>query len=105
MLEHFNIRKCQFALALDIWSLDELYVCMSCSFTSLTKLAMQYIYFTSCSWQTVVASIACDPNVWNAVMQNPTLMEFLDSEKKCKNPSRPVSSFQIGVVPSAFSPW
>ncbi|XP_010694294.2 uncharacterized protein LOC104907109 [Beta vulgaris subsp. vulgaris] len=32
--------------------------------------------------QTVVASIACDPNVWNAVMQNPTLMEFLDSEKK-----------------------
>lgn len=32
--------------------------------------------------QTVVASIACDPNVWNAVMQNPSLVEFLESEKK-----------------------
>lgn len=32
--------------------------------------------------QTVVASIACDPNVWNAMMQNPALVEFLKSEKK-----------------------
>ncbi|XP_074311037.1 uncharacterized protein LOC141646931 [Silene latifolia] len=32
--------------------------------------------------QTVVASIASDPNVWTAVLQNPTLMEFLESEKK-----------------------
>ncbi|KAM3324365.1 hypothetical protein P3S67_005516 [Capsicum chacoense] len=31
--------------------------------------------------QNVVASIACDPNVWNAVMQNPSLQEFLDSQK------------------------
>ncbi|KAJ8436247.1 hypothetical protein Cgig2_023422 [Carnegiea gigantea] len=31
---------------------------------------------------TVVTSIACDPNVWNAVMQNPALVEFLQSEKK-----------------------
>ncbi|PHT34109.1 hypothetical protein CQW23_25909 [Capsicum baccatum] len=29
----------------------------------------------------VVASIACDPNVWNAVMRNPALQEFLDSQK------------------------
>lgn len=33
--------------------------------------------------QTVVASIACDPNVWNAMMQNPDLVEFLESEKNC----------------------
>lgn len=32
--------------------------------------------------QTVVTSIACDPNVWSAVMQNRVLMEFLESEKK-----------------------
>ncbi|KAK3040269.1 hypothetical protein RJ639_028184 [Escallonia herrerae] len=31
--------------------------------------------------QTVVASIASDPNVWNAVMQNHTLVEFLESHK------------------------
>ncbi|PHU29056.1 hypothetical protein BC332_01149, partial [Capsicum chinense] len=31
--------------------------------------------------QSVVDSIACDPNVWNAVMQNPSLQEFLGSQK------------------------
>ncbi|KAF3677679.1 hypothetical protein FXO38_03672 [Capsicum annuum] len=31
--------------------------------------------------ENVVASITCDPNVWNAVMQNPALQEFLDSQK------------------------
>ncbi|KAF3651549.1 putative beta-glucosidase 41-like [Capsicum annuum] len=31
--------------------------------------------------QSIVASIACDPNVWNAVMQNPSLQEFLESQK------------------------
>lgn len=31
--------------------------------------------------QNVVASIACDPNVWNAVLQNPALQEFLESQK------------------------
>ncbi|KAK4355303.1 hypothetical protein RND71_024274 [Anisodus tanguticus] len=31
--------------------------------------------------QSVVASIACDPNVWNAVLQNPALQEFLESQK------------------------
>ncbi|PHU30946.1 hypothetical protein BC332_03039 [Capsicum chinense] len=31
--------------------------------------------------QSVVTSITCDPNMWNAVMQNPTLQEFLDSQK------------------------
>lgn len=31
--------------------------------------------------QSVVASIACDPNVWTAVLQNPALQEFLESQK------------------------
>ncbi|XP_059283750.1 uncharacterized protein LOC132037269 isoform X2 [Lycium ferocissimum] len=31
--------------------------------------------------QSVVASIACDPKVWNAVLQNPALQEFLESQK------------------------
>ncbi|KAK4387018.1 hypothetical protein Sango_2572400 [Sesamum angolense] len=31
--------------------------------------------------QNVVASIACDPNVWNAVLQNQELQEFLQSQK------------------------
>ncbi|XP_073145381.1 uncharacterized protein [Henckelia pumila] len=33
--------------------------------------------------QSVVASIACDPNVWTAVLQNPELQEFLHSQKTC----------------------
>ncbi|KAH9626783.1 hypothetical protein KSS87_001942 [Heliosperma pusillum] len=32
--------------------------------------------------QNVVASIASDPNVWVAVMQNPAFAEFLETEKK-----------------------
>ncbi|XP_074319445.1 uncharacterized protein LOC141656454 [Silene latifolia] len=32
--------------------------------------------------QTVVASIASDPNVWVAVMQNPAFAEFLESDRK-----------------------
>ncbi|XP_073039716.1 uncharacterized protein [Primulina eburnea] len=31
--------------------------------------------------QNVVASIACDPNVWTAVLQNPELQEFLHLQK------------------------
>ncbi|XP_015082238.1 uncharacterized protein LOC107025947 isoform X1 [Solanum pennellii] len=31
--------------------------------------------------QNVVASIACDPNVWNAVLQNPALQDFLESQR------------------------
>ncbi|WJX44762.1 hypothetical protein P8452_31705 [Trifolium repens] len=30
--------------------------------------------------QTVVQSIACDPNIWNAVMQNPAVSSFLESQ-------------------------
>ncbi|CAI9754997.1 unnamed protein product [Fraxinus pennsylvanica] len=33
--------------------------------------------------QTVVASVACDPNVWNAVLQNQELQQFLQSQKTC----------------------
>lgn len=31
--------------------------------------------------QSVVASIACDPNVWNAVLQNDALTEYLNSQR------------------------
>ncbi|OIW15469.1 hypothetical protein TanjilG_32873 [Lupinus angustifolius] len=31
--------------------------------------------------QTAVASIACDPNVWNAVMQNPAVKDFFQSQQ------------------------
>lgn len=34
--------------------------------------------------QTVVASIASDPNVWDAVMQNKALVGLLQSEKASK---------------------
>ncbi|KAM3204914.1 hypothetical protein P3L10_028324 [Capsicum annuum] len=43
--------------------------------------------------QSVVASIACDPNVWNAVMQNPALQEFLNSQKT--SASFPDSDYKI----------
>ncbi|XP_051136145.1 uncharacterized protein LOC127254865 isoform X1 [Andrographis paniculata] len=33
--------------------------------------------------QNVVASVACDPNVWNAVLQNPELQGFLQSQQSC----------------------
>lgn len=52
--------------------------------STVPKSAMQAFMFLkeSPAAQTVVTSIACDPNVWNAVMQNPVLVEFLQSEKK-----------------------
>ncbi|RZB77005.1 uncharacterized protein LOC114379432 isoform X1 [Glycine soja] len=31
--------------------------------------------------QSVVASIACDPNIWNAIAQNPTLQDFFQSHQ------------------------
>ncbi|KAM3302407.1 hypothetical protein P3S67_016909 [Capsicum chacoense] len=50
---------------------------------SAPKHAMQAFRFLNetPAAQSVVASIACDPNVWNAVMQNRTLQEFLESQK------------------------
>ncbi|KAI5387426.1 uncharacterized protein LOC127107841 [Lathyrus oleraceus] len=35
---------------------------------------------TSPEAQTVVQSIACDPNIWNAVMQNPAVTSFFESQ-------------------------
>lgn len=32
--------------------------------------------------ESVVASIVSDPNVWNSVMNNPSLMEYFESQKK-----------------------
>ncbi|GAA0145899.1 hypothetical protein LIER_05977 [Lithospermum erythrorhizon] len=51
-----------------------------------SKHAMQAFRFLSetPAAQNVVASIASDPNVWNAVLQNPDLQEFLSSQKSSK---------------------
>jgi hypothetical protein len=34
--------------------------------------------------QTVVAAVASDPNVWNAVWENEALQDFLQSQNTCK---------------------
>ncbi|KAL0399312.1 UNVERIFIED_CONTAM: hypothetical protein Sradi_2274500 [Sesamum radiatum] len=42
--------------------------------------AFQFLYESSAA-QDVVASIACDQNVWNAVLRNQELQEFLQSQR------------------------
>ncbi|KAJ0045749.1 hypothetical protein Pint_04347 [Pistacia integerrima] len=59
--------------------------CISCDPKSVTgpKHAIQAFEFLreNASAQTVVASIAADSNVWNAVMQNEDLIQFIQSQK------------------------
>ncbi|KAJ0045750.1 hypothetical protein Pint_04346 [Pistacia integerrima] len=59
--------------------------CISCDPKSVTvpKHAFQAFKFLceNASAQTVVASIAADSNVWNAVMQNDALIQFIQSQK------------------------
>ncbi|XP_030510634.1 uncharacterized protein LOC115725306 isoform X2 [Cannabis sativa] len=45
---------------------------------------------TSTEAQNVVASIACDPNVWNAVLQNPVLKDFMESNQSIADFQEPV---------------
>ncbi|CAL0328907.1 unnamed protein product [Lupinus luteus] len=54
------------------------------SHPSVPKHALQAFQLLSANTgaQTVVASIACDPNVWNAVMQNAAVSNFLQSCQK-----------------------
>ncbi|KAE9620741.1 hypothetical protein Lal_00019716 [Lupinus albus] len=54
------------------------------SHPSVPKHALQAFQLLSANTgaQTVVASIACDPNVWNAVMQNAAVSNFLQSRQK-----------------------
>ncbi|KAJ1441955.1 hypothetical protein SESBI_01165 [Sesbania bispinosa] len=40
-----------------------------------------HLLSSSAEAQTVVASIACDPNVWKAVMQNPAVSTFFQSQQ------------------------
>ena len=49
---------------------------------SVPKHAIQAFKLLSSSVeaQTVVQSIACDPNIWNAVMQNPAVTSFFESQ-------------------------
>ncbi|KAF3453558.1 hypothetical protein FNV43_RR03998 [Rhamnella rubrinervis] len=64
---------------------------------STPKHALQAFKFLSGSTeaQSVVASIACDPNVWNAVMQNSVLKQFIDSQQT-------VDEFQDPASPKKF---
>lgn len=50
---------------------------------SVPKHAMQAFRFLkeNPAVQNVVASITCDQNVWNAVLENPALQDFLESQK------------------------
>lgn len=52
--------------------------------------------------QTVVASIACDPNVWTAVLQNEALVEFLQSNATVEY-SEPSTDFQFNSSTSSQS--
>ncbi|KAI3466189.1 hypothetical protein Pfo_022852 [Paulownia fortunei] len=45
-------------------------------------MAFKFLHESSMA-QKVVASIACDPNVWNAVLHNQELQEFLQSQRAC----------------------
>ncbi|CAJ1938698.1 unnamed protein product [Sphenostylis stenocarpa] len=49
---------------------------------SVPKHAIQafHLLSTSREAQAVVASLACDPNVWNAVMENPAVCSFFQSQ-------------------------
>ncbi|XWS27919.1 hypothetical protein CRYUN_Cryun25bG0021700 [Craigia yunnanensis] len=59
--------------------------CVACDVkaTSVPKHAIQAFKLLneSPAAQSVVASIAADPNVWNAVLNNPAYMEFIQSHK------------------------
>ncbi|KAI9093293.1 hypothetical protein K1719_027307 [Acacia pycnantha] len=50
---------------------------------SMPNHALQAFKFlsTNSESQTIVASVASDPNVWNAIMQNPSLKDFLQSHQ------------------------
>ncbi|KAH6795653.1 hypothetical protein C2S51_036639 [Perilla frutescens var. frutescens] len=45
-------------------------------------MAFKFLHESS-NAKNVVASIACDPNVWNAVLQNDELQQFLQSQMAC----------------------
>ncbi|KAL5131238.1 hypothetical protein HKD37_12G034158 [Glycine soja] len=51
--------------------------------SSAPKHAIQafHLLSTSREAQAVVASLACDPNVWNAVMENPAVSSFFQSQQ------------------------
>ncbi|XP_075503180.1 uncharacterized protein LOC142540717 isoform X4 [Primulina tabacum] len=53
---------------------------MAPALTSPAVTAFRLLHESS-EAQNVVASIACDPNVWTAVLQNSELQEFLHSQK------------------------
>ncbi|XVE50466.1 hypothetical protein DITRI_Ditri01bG0164400 [Diplodiscus trichospermus] len=63
--------------------------CVDCHFKaiSVSKPAIQAfrLLHESPAVQSVVASIAADPNVWSAVLNNSAYMEFIQSQKTSEN--------------------
>lgn len=54
--------------------------------TSMTNMVWKgtyFIYYWFCI-QDVVASVASDPKVWDAVMENPALKQFMNSQQNGK---------------------
>lgn len=49
-------------------------------------MAFRFLHESSQA-KNVVASIACDPNVWNAVLQNEELQQFMQSQTACDSRS------------------
>ncbi|PHT99481.1 hypothetical protein BC332_31676 [Capsicum chinense] len=74
VVAEFNERWYRF-LDVDICrgDISELSLILICNIVRFLKKQQHF--------NSVVASITCDPNVWNAVMQNPALQEFLDPQK------------------------
>ncbi|KAE9588625.1 hypothetical protein Lal_00003241 [Lupinus albus] len=53
--------------------------------------------------QTAVASIACDPNVWNAVMQNPAVKDFFQSQQTVSYSEAERSNVKLEELPDSDS--
>lgn len=70
------------------------------------KHAMQAFRFLneSPAAQTVVASIASDPNVWFAVLQNKELLDYIESQKKSTVALEDIDASVNGSVADAESP-
>ncbi|KHN36752.1 hypothetical protein glysoja_001483 [Glycine soja] len=53
--------------------------------------------------QSVVASIACDPNIWNAIVQNPALQDFFQSQQTADFEVEETHDQRLGNLPYSDS--
>ncbi|KAF7822822.1 uncharacterized protein G2W53_020966 [Senna tora] len=79
--------------------------CVIESNSSLTvpNQALQAFKFlnSSSEAQTIVASLASDPNVWNAIMENETLKEYFKSQQKAAGFESEKSTENVEELPSS----